>query len=156
MSSEGMPTIYEAAGEFEGILNLAHAWHQRVIADEVVSHAFSHGYHEAHTERLAAYWVEALGGPDKYTELYGSETSVVRMHSCNGPHDEMDQRAIACFDMALEDVGIAETDPLFTALHNYFEWATTVSMTRYNAPDSVVPEGLTLPKWGWDGLIEEL
>ena len=28
----------------------------------------------------------------------GAETSVVRMHSGNGPHDEMDRRAIACFD----------------------------------------------------------
>ncbi len=40
------------------------AWHDRVMADEIVSHAFSHGFHPQHTERLAAYWAEALGGPD--------------------------------------------------------------------------------------------
>ena len=37
-----------------------------------------------HTERLAAYWVEALGGPPIYSQRYGDETSVVRIHSGNG------------------------------------------------------------------------
>jgi hemoglobin len=30
------------------------------------------------------------------------------MHSGNGRHDEMDNRAIACFDLALADVGLAD------------------------------------------------
>src|SRR4030095_15763875 len=99
-----MPTIYEALGGRDGVLRLANAWHTRVLADDVVSHAFSHGYDPQHTERLATYWAEALGGPTTYSERYGDETSVVRIHSGNGVHEEMDQRAIACFDQALEDV----------------------------------------------------
>src|SRR5262249_55065810 len=47
--------------------------HTRVLVDEVVSHAFSHGYHSQHTERLAAYWAEALGGPTTYSDQYGDE-----------------------------------------------------------------------------------
>src|SRR4051794_15067196 len=113
-----MKTIYEAAGGYDGLLKLAAAWHQRVLSDEIVSHAFSHGYHEQHTERLAAYWVEALGGPAMYSEQHGSETSVVRMHSGNGIHEEMDQRAIACFDQALNDVELAADKKLRTALHD--------------------------------------
>ena len=90
-----------------GCTRLAEAWHERVLADEVVGHAFSHGFHPQHTERLAAYWAEALGGPTTFTERYGDETAVVRMHSGNGPHEEMDERAIACFDRAMDDVGLA-------------------------------------------------
>ena len=100
-----MQTVYEAAGGYQGLLRLAHAWHARVMADELVSHAFSHGFHPDHSERLAAYWAEALGGPTTFSAAYGDETSVVRLHSGNGPHEEMDRRAIACFDRALEDVG---------------------------------------------------
>jgi hemoglobin len=107
-----MSSVYEAAGGSAGLLRLAEAWHARVMADEVVSHAFSHGFHPRHTERLAAYWAaEALGGPSRYSEAYGDETSVVRMHSGNGPHAEMDRRAIACFDQALDDVGLT-AEPL--------------------------------------------
>ena len=96
-------TIYEAAGGRQGFINLARAWHARCLADPVVSHAFSHGYHPQHTERLAAYWAEALGGPTDYTESMGDESRVVRMHSGNGEHVEMDERAQICFAQALDD-----------------------------------------------------
>ena len=44
------------SGGNDGLRRLAEAWHKRVIADEVVAHAFSHGFHPQHTERLATYW----------------------------------------------------------------------------------------------------
>src|SRR6266542_6416599 len=127
-----MQTVYEAAGGRDGLLRLASAWHTRVLEDEVVSHAFSHGFHPQHTERLAAYWAQALGGPTTYSDRYGDETSVVRIHSGNGPHEEMDQRAIACFDQAREDVGLAAAGQLRQVLHDYFAGATTKTMSRYH------------------------
>ena len=148
-----MQTVYEAAGGADGVLRLASAWHARVMADDVVSHAFSHGYHPEHTERLAAYWAEALGGPGRYSEAYGDETSVVRMHSGNGPHEDMDRRAIACFDQALVDVGLARNEALRQVLHDYFAWATTTTMSRYHRSESDVPDGLTIPHWSWNGLV---
>jgi hemoglobin len=147
-----MQTVYEAAGGDEGLLRLAEAWHSRVMADEVVSHAFSHGFHPEHIERLAAYWAEALGGPTTYSETYGDETSVVRIHSGNGPHEKMDQRAIACFDQALIDVGISDDSTLRAVLHDYFAWATTTTMSRYHRSADDVPDGLRVPHWSWDGL----
>ncbi len=147
-----MQSVYEAAGGLDGMRRLASAWHARVMADEVVSHAFSHGFHPDHDERLAAYWAEALGGPDAYSAHHGDETRVVRMHSGNGPHADMDQRAIACFDLALADVGLAATGPLRQALHDYFAWATTTTMSRYHDSADDVPAGLRIPRWSWDGL----
>ena len=143
---------------------LADAWHTRVMADEEVSHAFSHGYRPDHSERLAAYWAEALGGPPLYSPRYGDETSVVRIHSGNGAHEEMDRRAIACFDQALADTGLAGTGLAGTAtasagdgslrqvLHDYFAWATTTTMARYHRSAHDVPDGLAIPRWSWDGL----
>jgi hemoglobin len=150
-----MQTVYEAAGGDEGLKKLAEAWHLRVLEDEVVSHAFSHGFHPQHTERLAAYWAEALGGSAAFSARYGDETSVVRIHSGNGPHEEMDQRAIACFDQALEDVGLARDERLRRVLHDYFTWATTTTMARYHHSAEDVPNGLRIPKWSWAGLISE-
>jgi hemoglobin len=145
-------SVYDAAGGADGLLRLAAAWHERVLADEVVAHAFSHGSHPQHVERLAAYWAEALGGPTVFSDEYGGETSVVRMHSGNGPHEEMDRRAVACFDQALADVGLADGDPVRSVLHDYFAWATTTTMARYHRSADDVPDGLPLPHWSWDGL----
>jgi hemoglobin len=134
-------------------LGLAGAWHERVMADDVVGHAFSHGFHPQHTERLAAYWAEALGGPARYSETHGCETSVVRLHSGNGQHHEMDRRAIACFDAALIDVGFDGNERLRQVLHDYFAWATETTMSRYHRSADDVPEGLRIPHWSWDGLV---
>jgi hemoglobin len=145
-------TLFEAIGGHEGVLRLAHAWHARVLADEVVAHAFSHGFHPQHTERLAAYWSEAWGGPSVYSRDLGTESSVVRMHSGNGAHDEMDHRAIACFDQAMDDIEVADID-LRRALHDYFVWTTTTTMAAYPVSKADVPGNLTIPRWSWSGLV---
>src|SRR6266702_2927990 len=129
-----MQTVFEAAGGIDGLRRLADAWHRRVMADDVVGHAFSHGFHPQHVERLAAYWAEALGGPSAYSDSYGDETSVVKVHSGNGEHDEMDRRAIACFDHALADVGLADDGALRQVLHDYFAWATTTTCPATTIP----------------------
>jgi hemoglobin len=147
-------TVYEAAGGAAGMLALAGAWHERVLA-EIVSHAFSHGFREDHTERLAAYWAEALGGPAEFSALGAGETEVVRLHSGNGgPHDEMNERAIACFDQAMIDVGIGDDDQLRTVLHDYFAWAT-VTVNRFEDSADDVPDALAIPHWSWDGRVAD-
>jgi hemoglobin len=136
-------TLYAAAGGSERILALAHHWHERVLADPVVSHAFSHGFREDHTERLAAYWVEVLGGPDDYSRtLGGEESDVVRMHTGNGPHDDMDARAVACFAAALVDAGVP--DEVHERLTTWFRDANQYVNHAFATPDDV-PDGLAMP-----------
>jgi hemoglobin len=148
-----MPTIFEAAGRGTGLLALARAWHERCLADPIMAHPFSHpGQHPQHLERLAAYWGEALGGPTAYTDSMGDETGVLRLHAGNGEHLEMDRQAVACFDVALTDVGISE-DPLRAVLHDYFEWSTGRMAEHPESPDAV-PDRVSLPKWSWDGPID--
>jgi len=146
-----MTTIYESVGGMPALVALAVAWHERVMADEVVAHAFHGGARPDHAERLAAYWAEALGGPAAYSAAYGDETSVVRLHSGNGEHQEMDRRAIACFELALVDVGLTATDSPGRDLRDYFAWATTGAMSRFHDSADDVPDGMTIPHWGWSG-----
>ena len=77
---------------------------------------------------------------------------MVRIHSGNGEHDEMNHRAVACFDAALEDAGLVEQH-LAQALHDYFEWATWTTMYRSHGSADEVPDGLKIPRWSWNGLV---
>ena len=147
-------TIYEAAGGRQAFLDLAHAWHERCLADPIVSHPFSHPYHPRHTERLAAYWAEALGGPDDYTASMGSESRVLRMHAGNGEHQEMDERAQICFAQALDDATIPADPQLRATLKAYFRWATE-RMSGYPESADDVLDGLTIAYWSWDGPVNE-
>jgi hemoglobin len=145
------PTIFEAVGGRPALLDLARAWHRRCLEDPVVSHAFSHpGQHPHHTERLAAYWVEALGGPPDYTDLGAGHSHVLRLHSGDGEHREMDERAQACFALALDDAGIPDDERLRATLKDYFHWATFGLAAFPDSPDEV-PDGLPLPHWSWEG-----
>jgi hemoglobin len=147
-------SIYEAAGGRPAFVALAGAWHARCLADPVVSHAFSHGFHPNHTERLADYWCEALGGPSAYTDSIGEESEVVRMHSGKGEHHEMDARAQVCFAQALEDAGFSEDLRLCNTLVAYFLWVTT-ELSTYSESADDVPSGLRITRWSWDGPLLE-
>ena len=78
------------------------------------------------------------------------------MHSGNGPHEEMDRRAIACFDQALDGRRPHAADGSRRSLHDYFAWATTTTMARYHESADDVPDGLRIPRWSWEGLVPEI
>src|SRR5262249_7677348 len=143
-------TIFEAAGGRSAIIELARAWHERCLADPIVSHAFSHGYHPQHVERLAAYWIQQLGGPSEYTDAMGDESFVLRMHAGNGEHDEMDELAITCFESALDDSDLPNDPALRATLKTWFHWAIK-QMSAYPKSADDVPRGLALPQWSWGG-----
>jgi hemoglobin len=141
----GMTTLYDAMGGADAVLEVAHHWHERVLADPVVSHAFEHGYRDDHTERLAAYWAEVLGGPATYSMTMGDESHVVRLHSGNGEHDEMDRRAVDCFAASLADAGVPEA--LHETLVSWFRAANRYVNHHYERADDV-PDGLPMPVVG--------
>lgn len=120
------------------------AWHDRAVADPVVGHGFSHGFDPDHVRRIAAHWAQAWGGPSEFTDVIGDESSVVRMHSGDGEHREMDLRAEQCFLAAAHDVGLEQE--VCEELRRYWRWATA----RLNAhPDDSdeVPDGLPFAYW---------
>lgn len=144
------PTIYEAMGGDDAVRALAEAWHKRCLADPILAHAFESGIHPQHPERLAAYWAEQLGGPATYSESIADYSHVVRAHSGNGPHEQMDGRAVATFLLALDDVGIPSDERLRFQLIAWFTWATAMLNHRWSAPEDV-PSDLPIPPWDWNG-----
>ena len=77
---------------------------------------------------------------------------MVRIHSGNGRHEEMDRWAIECFDQAMDDAGLDAAGPVRQVLHDYFAWATTTEMSRYPESADDVPGGMSIPRWSWNGL----
>jgi hemoglobin len=82
----------------------------------------------------------------------GNQSDVVRMHSGNGEHVEMDERALVCFAHALDDAGFPDDPRLRTTLKAYFRWATQ-AMSAYPESEQKVPADLALGRWSWDGPV---
>lgn len=147
-------SVVDAAGGTAALVELARLWHDRCLADPIVGHAFSHGVHPEHCERLGAYWSEALGGPEAYSGSIGDESTVIRMHSGMGVHIEMDEAAVLCFDLALEDAGLSADPKLRTTLSEYFRWATATMSMYPDSPEDVAAD-LPIAKWSWDGPVPD-
>ena len=146
------PTLYEFAGGEPAFLTLAEAHHARCLADPELNHPFSHpGQHPQHVQRLAAYWAEALGGPPGYSRECGDHSAVVIMHAGNGEMSDLGRRFVDCFAAAADDAGLPADPEFRAALRAYMEWAV-VQMIAYPSPDSIIPAGMPMPHWSWDGL----
>ena len=148
-----MQTVYDAVGGMDAFVRLAHAWHELVMVDEVVSHAFSQGFHPQHTERLAAYWAEVLGGPPRFSEGLSDHSSMLRLHAGNGPGMlELGPRFVDCFVQAADDVRLPDDPEFRAALRAYMEWAVA-DVNEFHAAGATVPSGFGMPRWDWDGLV---
>jgi len=146
------PSLFTFAGGEPAFHALAAAHHARCVADPELNHPFSHpGQHPRHVERLAAYWAEVMGGPPGYSAECGDQSALLRMHSGNGDISDLGRRFVACFDAAADDAGLPDDPEFRSALHAYMVWAVA-DVLEYRSPDAVVPAGVPMPRWSWDGL----
>jgi hemoglobin len=149
------PSLFEFAGGEPAFLALAAAHHARCLQDPELSHPFSHpGQHPQHVERLAAYWAEVMGGPDRYSRTCGNQSKLLRIHSGNGDISDLGRRFVDCFVTAADDAQLPGDADFRAALRAYMEWAVA-RFLAYPEPDAAVPEGLRVPRWSWDGLVRD-
>jgi hemoglobin len=145
------PSIYEFVGGDRAFLTLAEAHHQRCLEDPVLNHPFSHLGNPEHIPRLAAYWAEVFGGPQRYSESYGGHSAMLAIHAGDGADADLGLRFVACFVQAAEDAGLPPDPELRACLRQYMEYAVA-EVDSYSPAGSKVPAGLPVPHWGWNGL----
>ena len=97
-SGKMRPSLFEFAGGKRALLSLAAAHHARCLADPELHHRFSHDdLNPRHVERLAAYWVEVLGGPPGYSNKYSDHGQMLGLHAGNGDMADLGRRFVDCF-----------------------------------------------------------
>jgi len=142
------PTIYEYAGGAPAFLAVATDFHARCLADPVLEHPFSHpGQNPDHVTRLAAYWGEVFGGPDSGLD----QSAVLYLHAGTGAETDLGERFLSCFDAAVAAADLPDDPDLRAAMHDYMRWAVDEVMAL-SPKGSVVPPGLSAPRWDWTGL----
>ena len=64
---------------------------------------------------------------------------------------DLPERFLNCFVQALDAVGLPADRDFRAAMEAYMRWAVD-NVMLYSAVDAIVPPGLPMPRWGWDGL----
>lgn len=145
------PSIYEFAGGEDAFLALATAHHERCLADPKLNHPFSHRRRPDHIRRLGLYWAEVFGGPPRYSEGYGSHSSMLGIHAGQGAGADLGTRFVSCFVEAADDAGLPDDPALRSSLRAYMEWAVH-EVISCSPPGAAVPSGARMPRWSWSGL----
>jgi hypothetical protein len=83
-----------------------------------------------------------LGGPDAYSGELASVAHMVRIHSGNGPHPELDAATERCFALALDDAGIPDDARLRSTLVDWFAWSSRVVNHTYHSMAPTLPAGI--------------
>jgi hemoglobin len=146
------PSLYDAAGGAPAMRALAADFHARCLADPVLAHPFSHGVNPSHVQRLADYWGEVLGGPPTYSSEFGGQEAMIRLHAHQGADAEFGGRFVACFVAAVDSAGLPRDPEFRAALTAYMTWATR-DVLSFAPKAAVIPPGLRVPRWDWDGLL---
>src|SRR5262249_37216636 len=115
-------------------------------------HPFSHMGNPEHVERLADYWAEVLGGPARYSESFGGHPAMLEIHARQGAEHDLGERFVACFTQAMDDAHLPDDPDLRPCLRWYRGWAVR-EVPSYSPKDAVVPAGVPVPRWSWDGLV---
>ena len=92
-----------------------------------------------------------LGGPATFSSTCGDESQVLALHCGNGEMGDLPERFYSCFVAALDDAQLPDDPEFRTAMKAYMRWAVD-NVMAYSAVDTVVPTGLPMPRWTWDGL----
>lgn len=133
------------------MLDLAAAHHARCLADPELNHPFSHeDQNPDHIPRLAAYWGEVLGGPPEYSSRLSDQSAMLTMHAGNGDMGDLGERFKVCFAAAMDDAGLPGDAEFRAAMNGYMSWAVGDVLSYGEVED--VDEGISIPRWGWDGL----
>lgn len=147
------PSIYEFIGGTPALERFVEALHHRCIEDPVINHAFSGPTDPDHLAHLVAYLAEVFGGPPAYSARLGGHSRMLDLHARNGADDEFPRRFAACFLQATDDAALP-SDPAFRAVwRDYITWAVA-DVERVAPFETVVPDGLPMPRWSWDGPVE--
>ena len=144
-------SLYEFAGGDDAFIALAAATHERCLADPELNHPFSHHVSPQHTEHLAAYWAEVLGGPARYSGSFGGHSGMLSIHAGEGAPEDMGDRFEACFVQAMDDAALPGDPEFRAAMRAYMHWATR-EVNSYAPPGTVVSADQPMPRWSWDGL----
>jgi hemoglobin len=149
--SDLRPSIYDFVGGEPAFTAFASALHERCLEDPVLNHPFSHPAHPDHLKHLAEYLGEVFGGPSRYSQALGGHSAMLNIHACAEAEQELASRFVECFVVAADDAGLPADHAFRVAWREYITWAVS-EVHSYSPIGSVVPEGLGMPRWGWEGL----
>jgi hemoglobin len=142
------PTIYEWAGGTEAFERWLGAFYDLVEADELLAPMFGGVVGAEHRDHVVAWWVEVMGGPDRYDRTLGGYEAMLSHHRGLQITAEQRLRFVTLLSRAADQVELPADPEFRAAIMGYAEWGSRLALHNSQA-GAHVAEHAPMPRWGW-------
>ncbi len=94
-----------------------------MLQDPELNHPFSHPGSIYSTPSGWRPTGQIMGGPPRYSESCGDQSTVLYMHAGNGDMGDLGHRFVECFVRATDDAGLPDDPEFRAALRAYMQVA---------------------------------
>jgi len=147
MNDKPVPTLYEWMGGKEAIDRLFTLFYARVPADPILAPVFAE-MSPTHSQHVALFVAEVLGGPKTYGEAHGGHPHMIRRHLDRSLEESARKRWMDLLLECADEIGVPSDPEFRSAFVAYLEWGTRLAVLN-SRPGATVPEESPMPKWGW-------
>ena len=147
MQSSNIPTLYEWIGGIEALNRLTKRFYEHVNEDELLKPVFAH-MDAAHSEHVAAFLAEVLGGPANYSVERGGHPQMIQKHLNRHLTQEKRRRWVELLLETADELGLPDDPEFRSALVGYLEWGSRLAVIN-SQPGATVDKGAAMPRWGW-------
>ncbi len=147
MESPGIPTLYEWVGGIDALNRLTQRFYEHVNDDALLQPVFAH-MDAAHSEHVAAFLAEVLGGPTRYSEEHGGHPHMIQKHLNRHLTQEKRRRWMELLLATADELGMPDDPEFRSALVGYLEWGSRLAVIN-SQPGATADQDAPMPKWGW-------
>ena len=147
-SKTEIPSLFEWLGGKEKLTALFGEFYRRVPGDPLLGPVFA-AMDAHHSERVAAFVGQVLGGPANYTDGGGSHAAMIARHMGKHLSQEQRKRWVALLLETADEIGLPDDPEFRAALVGYLEWGSRLAVMN-SAEGVPAPEnGIAMPAWNW-------
>ena len=141
-------TLYEHAGGEEALHRLEALFHDKALADPVLSRLFSERV-PTHVDHLTWFTAESFGGPDRFTSELGFRY-IIDVHRRLKITDAERERFVALYLAGLDEAGLPDDDPFRQAVDEHVEFGARVAQQNsWAETDADLHPIRAVPRWKW-------
>jgi CDGSH-type Zn-finger protein/truncated hemoglobin YjbI len=142
------PTLFEWAGGFPALLRMTRIFYGKYVPqDPLVGPLFARMSPD-HPERVAAWLSEVFGGPDFYSQLYGSYSRMISQHVGKCITEEQRARWVEMLCRSADDAMLPNDAEFRAAFVAYLEWGSRIGKEN-SQQHAVPPPNMPVPRWWW-------
>jgi hemoglobin len=147
MQAQTVPTLYEWVGGIDALNRLTKRFYEHVNDDALLQPVFAH-MDAAHSEHVAAFLAEVLGGPASYSAQHGGHPHMIRKHLDRHLTQEKRRRWVELLLSTADELGLPDDPEFRSALVGYLEWGSRLAVIN-SQPGASADQDAPMPLWGW-------